>query len=349
MIYGIDDRFPNRLEWIGHHPFDFRSTRYLLEDGDAERLQVAQGLSDLMMERSPNRPLLDEVSARVIGKLHQVDLRSGKHVVRIIGEEQEGDVPRRLVGIQRRRELHPRIDTAAERNGSADLAANIGQESLHQSFRYVVNSQDSVDAVIEWNLRRLLEQLRPQRSSRRYGLRAFPDIVGSVAARRGLRSFVGSVVAARSPDHQHGAVFICCREKNRVIGWIDPVALTENLSLYSVQVGLFQAARRKNRIASVVGLDTQNHVSAIQVQQIVCEGADRADHRRLRRRVPDRLELPPIVLYGPGMDQVVETDRKTAFHRYGFVPPETMLPYIASAHYPAACGSQPLPPPALGH
>ena len=63
-----------------------------------------------------------------------------------------------------------------------------------------------------------------------------------------------------------------------MIMWMDSVTLTQYLSLNFVQVGALQATWRENGIAVIVSLDAQNHVAAVQVQQIVREGADRAYH-----------------------------------------------------------------------
>ena len=59
---------------------------------------------------------------------------------------------------------------------------------------------------------------------------------------------------------------------------VNPVALAEYLSLNRVYVGMLQASRGENGIAVIVSLDTQNHVSAIQIQQIVRKSANRPDH-----------------------------------------------------------------------
>ena len=59
---------------------------------------------------------------------------------------------------------------------------------------------------------------------------------------------------------------------------VNPVALTKYLSLNRVQIETLQAPRRENGIAVTVSLDTQNHVSAIQIQQVVRERTDGADY-----------------------------------------------------------------------
>ena len=57
---------------------------------------------------------------------------------------------------------------------------------------------------------------------------------------------------------------------------VNPVTLTKDLSLNRVQVDTLQAPGRENGIAVTVSLDTQNHVSAIQIQQVVRERTDGA-------------------------------------------------------------------------
>ena len=58
----------------------------------------------------------------------------------------------------------------------------------------------------------------------------------------------------------------------------NPAALTQYLSLNQVYVGILQPKRGENGITIIVGLDAQNHVSTIQIQQVVRERANRADH-----------------------------------------------------------------------
>ena len=94
--------------------------------------------------------------------------------------------------------------------------------------------------------------------------------------------------------------------------WIDSVALTDQLPLYPVYVGVFQASGWQNGIAAFVSLDSKQYISAIEIQQVVRKGTDRAHDCRLDSRIPGCLELSSIVFHGSGMDQVLKGNRKAA-------------------------------------
>ena len=87
MIYGIYHGLANCLVGIGYHPVDFRLPRYLLEHRAAERLQIAQSLPYLMVERPLNDSLLDQISVGIIGKPHDFDPGTRKHPLRFIGKK----------------------------------------------------------------------------------------------------------------------------------------------------------------------------------------------------------------------------------------------------------------------
>ena len=208
--------------------------------------------------------------------------------------------------------MHLRIDIVTERNATTDFAADVGEKLLHQSIGYVLQFGGAIDSVIKRDLCSLLEELRPQNALGLDGLRSLPDVVGTIATGGSPRCFVGTIVAARCPDDQDQSVLIRHRKEHRMISRTDPVTLSEYLSLNLVYVATLQATRRENGISNFVFLNAQDHVPAVQIQQVVGEGTDRLDDRRLGSRIPGGLEFAPVVLDGAGMDQVLDGYRQAA-------------------------------------
>ena len=314
VVHRVDERLPQGRHGIAHPPANAAAVLLLLEMRRREVLEVAQAAANLIHEPSPEDALLLHVPGSIRGELHDLDSRAAKPLHRLAGEEQEPDVPGRLVIVDLRREPHAPVDVAGVRLVE-EPATHVAQVLANLRLAEILHPCIRRPAIVPGHAGGLLHEPLEQAAAL-FGvhrLRPATHPVADPTAALG-RCAVRSHLAGGRPDDQDEPVADRLRRQDGGIGRVQAVAVAADPLLRRFDLLGRQAGRRQDS-PSVPLLDADDDVAAVQVVVVVREGADGPEHLDPGgARIPRRLELDPLRLHPAAVQQCIEIDRQDRAH-----------------------------------
>jgi len=162
-------------------------------------------------------------------------------------------------------------------------------------------------SVIERHTRRQLHQLIETRALGLDGFRtdSHPICEPSIAC---IRCLIGSSFAGRGPEHEYFSAIHVLWRKNRIINWLNPIAVAANPSLRGIDLLRGKSAHRALCNARLFG-NADYHIAAIEVLQVVGEGTEGLENLGSRIvLVPGFFEFQTRGFYGLSRQKLLDSD-----------------------------------------
>ena len=279
-----------------------------------EVFQVVQAVAKLVRQPAAKSSLLLHVPCSICGEMHDFDVGTAEPALGVTGEEEKADVPGHVVIVDPYCDAQPPVDLRLALFVQKP-ASNIAQVLAHLRLSKIADPRVRRPAIVPRHARRLLEKTSQQVSAL-FGidcLGAKTDPISGWTATRS-RGAVRPHLASGRPHYQDEAARNRLGRQNWRIRRVDPIAVTADPLLSSIDLLGRQATRRKVYPAIPL-LHADDDVSAVQVVVVVRECADGAEHLWPGHpRIPRRLELHTLRLHPPAVEKVVQVERQVRAH-----------------------------------
>ena len=284
---------------------------------DAQVLQIVKAVAQLIRQAAGEGAFFLYVASAIRGELHHLDAGAREPVHRIVGEEEQPHVAGHLVAVGPRGDPQAFIHHTGVRLVEESTAC-VPQELPHLGLPQIFEGGVHGPAIIPRHTGGLLHEHAGE-------IRVFFSIHGlrteanPVAPRTFLpvRCPVGLGVTGRGPHHQQVPTVKQLRGQDRLIGGIEPVAVTPNPLLGVLQRLLGEASRGQHGTSALL-CHPDHQVAAVQVVQVVGKGADRLQHLGPRCLiVPAGLELHPLGFHTTAGKEILEVDGENQAHGTG--------------------------------